>query len=147
MSNLVSKLVLLGTDLLEPLLEVEDLPLELDDLIFLLIEQTSVIEVSRSVGILDGELNTSAQETINLVFNEQQSLIEVVSLLALELQTITSAEEVLAESKDSVLQAIELGIVAGTVDDHVTFGAPAELVHGSFAGQIEGLTFEVLPAT
>lgn len=96
MSNLVSKLVLLGTDLLEPLLEVEDLPLELDDLIFLLIEQTSVIEVSRSVGILDGELNTSAQETINLVFNEQQSSIEVVSLLALELQTITSAEEVLA---------------------------------------------------
>lgn len=70
---------------MESCFEVLDLFLEFNNLVFFFVEKSGEVEVSgSSFKVLGGVLNSSSEETIEFVFEKQESPIEIGSFLGLD---------------------------------------------------------------
>lgn len=64
--------------------EILDLLLKLNNLGFLFVEESGEVEVSRSTLIIDGGvLDSSSEESVKFVFDQEESSIEFISVLSL----------------------------------------------------------------
>ena len=104
----------------EPFFEVLDFLFEFDDLVLLFVEDAGVIHSSvSSFGILDWEVNSSLEETLNFVFEEKQSSIKLLSFISGNDNFVASREELILEFKESSLEVVENGDVWAALEDDV----------------------------
>jgi hypothetical protein len=78
---------------------------EFNDLVLLFVENSSVIHGSvPTLGIFDGEVDSSFEETFNFVFEEEKSSIELLSLVSSDDNFVASREELILEFEKSSLE-------------------------------------------
>jgi hypothetical protein len=100
-------------------LEILDLLLEFNNLVFLFVEESGEVKVSGSTLIIDGGvLDSSSEESIKFVLDQKESSIELISVLALNGESVVAGEVVGSEFEDGVFEGGDLGVVAGAGNDH-----------------------------
>jgi hypothetical protein len=89
----------------ESFFEILDFFLEFNDLILLFVEDSGVIHGSvSSLGIFDGEVDSSFEETFNFVFEEKESSIELLSFVSGDDNFVASREELVLEFEEGSLE-------------------------------------------
>ena len=85
MTDLVLKLDLPSSRSSESFFKVLDLLLQFNNLTLLLVEQVGEVQVpGSSLEVLGGVFNPSSEETIEFMFEEQEALVELATLIALD---------------------------------------------------------------
>lgn len=99
----------------ETLFEVVDFPFQLDDLVFLFVEEVGEVKVpGSSFKVFSGEFNPSSEESVEFVFEQEESAVEVGSLLSLNGDGPIGAEVVALEAEDGVFKTTKESEVCGS---------------------------------
>ena len=101
----------------ELFLKVLDFLLKFDELVFLLIHQQVIVEYS-SGGIGSGGVDATLHKPVEFTFEEEQSFVEVLFLVALHDEAIAFLEPTALEGKEDVFEVLEFVDVGIATDDH-----------------------------
>lgn len=92
--------------------------LKFDDIALSLMHDRAVIEGSLSaLEVLGGVFDSSSQQSVDLVLDEKEPSIELVSLLPLDRQAGVGGEEIGPELKEGVSEGGQPGVVTGACED------------------------------